>query len=123
MVVPPEDPVVDAQTLGKRIDQDWGLLRELTEVFEEDYPRIVESLGVAVAASDAVSTRTHAHTLKGIAANLSAQRAQHVALRLEEIGRSGVFTPEAPLVFRELCRELEAACFELRRIVREMCGP
>jgi two-component system, sensor histidine kinase and response regulator len=120
--VPLEDPVVDARELGQRLDGDWELLRELTEVFAQDYPRLVESLRLALVAADPLLVRIHAHTISGIVANLGAQRAQRVALRLEEIGRTGTLTAEASTIFDLLCGEIDTACRELRRVVREMCA-
>lgn len=122
MIVPLEDPVVDARALGERLDGDWELLRDLTEVFAEDYPRLVESLRLALAASDPLLVRVHAHTISGIVANLGAQRAQRAALRLEQIGRTGTLTADTAGVFDLLCREMEAACQELKRVVQERCA-
>jgi two-component system sensor histidine kinase/response regulator len=117
--VPLEYPVVDIVALDARLDRDWELLRDLTEVFAEDCPALTESLGLAIHAREPTAAWRQAHTIKGMSANLSAVRAERVALRIEQMGRSGSLSPEVDGLYEELCRELQAAMGELRRLVEE----
>jgi two-component system, sensor histidine kinase and response regulator len=120
--VAPEYPVVDVVALDARLDRDWELLRDLTEVFEEDCPALTDALGRAVVARDATAAWRQAHTIKGMSGNLSAVRAERVALRIEQMGRSGTLAAEVDGLYAELCRELLAARDELRRLVVERCA-
>lgn len=70
--------------LFERVDHDQELLRDLLNIFKEDFPRTLQSLRTAVAAADSKNTASLSHTLKGMLANLAAPRAAAAAAELEK---------------------------------------
>jgi len=71
-----------------RVGGDADLLREVIELFLDDYPNSLEHIRSAVAAKDATSLEHEAHTLKGSVSTFGARRAFEAALALEKLGRS-----------------------------------
>ena len=80
---------LDVAELLVRVENDRKLLRELLMIGKEDLPKHMRSLREAVESSDGKSVTSAAHTLKGMLANLSANRASDVAAQLERMGRRG----------------------------------
>lgn len=62
---------IDLPDLMARVDQDIDLLREVFEIFEEEFPRLFQTLTGAAHRGDMEETRIAAHTLKGMLAGLS----------------------------------------------------
>jgi len=65
---------IDMAELLSRVDNDHELLRDLVSIFQEDFPRHLEALRRAVAVSDLNQVKITSHTMKGMLANLSADR-------------------------------------------------
>jgi len=82
-------PVWNLAELLERVDNDQELLRDLLNIFKEDFPRTMGSLESAVAAADLKNATTLSHTLKGMLASLGAMRAAAAAARLELSSSSG----------------------------------
>ena len=61
----------------------------MIKTFESDAPNVLERIGQSIAAADAGEATGLAHSLKGMAANLSADKLREVAAQLEEMGRAG----------------------------------
>ena len=72
-----------------RVGGDTELLKELGELFLEEYPRILTELRAAFANRDAQGVERTAHGLKGSVANFGAQAAVDTAFRIEQLGRQG----------------------------------
>jgi len=72
-----------------RVGGDVDLLKEVIELFLDDYPGTFEKIKNAVAASDASALEHHAHSLKGSVSTFGANRAFEAAFALEKQGRSG----------------------------------
>ena len=68
---------------------DREFLEEMFEAYLKQTPEEIEALKAALAQNDAESLRRLAHTMKGAAANLSADQMAAAARNLEEIGRNG----------------------------------
>jgi len=89
------DPVsVQLQQLDEalalsRVGGDVELLREVIDLFLDDYPSTLQKIQSAVAASDASALEQHAHSLKGSVSTFGASRAFEAAFQLEKQGRSG----------------------------------
>jgi HPt (histidine-containing phosphotransfer) domain-containing protein len=79
--------VLNFPELLARVEDDRELLCELLGLFKEESTELMESLSRAALAEDMDSVRKISHMLKGMLANLSANRAAAAASRLEEIGR------------------------------------
>ena len=73
--------------LLERVDHDHELLKELVDIFRQEYPRYSEELRQAVAKNDLKQVATVGHALKGMFANLAAERAAALAADLERLGR------------------------------------
>jgi two-component system sensor histidine kinase/response regulator len=75
-----------------RIDNDQELLRDLLNIFKEDFPRTMQSLESAVAAADLKNASRLSHTLKGMLSSLGATRAAAAAAKLEVLATAGETT-------------------------------
>lgn len=75
-----------------RVGGDAELLKEVVELFLDDYPSTFEKIRDAVASRDASALEHHAHSLKGSVSTFGASRAFEAAFALEKQGRSGDLT-------------------------------
>lgn len=84
----PAGPAVtwDAQKFLERIGGDEQLLREVTEIFLEEAPKLMDRLGQAVKLGDAELMENTAHSLKGELSYFGSEAANH-ARELERMGR------------------------------------
>jgi CheY-like chemotaxis protein len=78
-----EHPVADLKQALDRVDGNRELFEELIRMFIEDYPGHLDGIRQAIASQDAANVKFHAHSLKGMLAVFSAERARNVAERLE----------------------------------------
>jgi two-component system, sensor histidine kinase and response regulator len=83
------EPVWNIAELLERVDHDQELLRDLLNIFKEDFPRTMRSLESAVAAQDVKSSSRLSHSLKGMLASLGATRAAAASAKLEVLSSSG----------------------------------
>lgn len=75
-----------------RVGGDFDLLREVVELFLNDYPQALDKIRGAVASRDPSGVEHHAHSLKGSVSTFGAREAFEAALALERKGRSGDLT-------------------------------
>jgi HPt (histidine-containing phosphotransfer) domain-containing protein len=115
------EPVWNLPELLERVDNDQVLLRELLDIFKEDFPQTLQSLKSAVSANDLKSACRLSHTLKGMLSSLGATRAAAAASKLEALSSVGETTSlQAALNALEseaesLFPELDAYMTEVRR--------
>ena len=76
---------IDLQDLMVRVDQDLDLLREVFEIFEEEFPPLYQTLADAAQRGDMKAVHVAAHTLKGMLASLSFSAAAASARLLEQM--------------------------------------
>jgi PAS domain S-box-containing protein len=95
-VVPPADPpsMVDgpafaADAAMARVGGDGAAMQQLVALFRQDCAPLVADIQAAVADGDAKKLKLAAHTLKGMVAFFSADRATAAALALEQLGEGG----------------------------------
>jgi two-component system, sensor histidine kinase and response regulator len=81
--------ILDRAVILDRVGGDEDLLREITGIFLEEYPSLIEEIRMAVGGGDARRLERAAHTLKGSVSNFGAQQATQAAYRLETMGRQG----------------------------------
>ncbi|MBQ0720894.1 MAG: response regulator [Gammaproteobacteria bacterium] len=74
----------DRADLLKRVRGNETLLLTIIQQFIHDMPAQMIMLGEAITAADMDSVASLAHTIKGVAGNLSAQRLQQLATELEQ---------------------------------------
>jgi two-component system, sensor histidine kinase and response regulator len=85
---PSAQPVWNLPELLVRVDHDQELLRDLLNIFKEDFPRTMASLRSAVAAADCNNAASLSHALKGMLSNLAATNASVAAAELERLAKA-----------------------------------
>jgi PAS domain S-box-containing protein len=80
---------LDESLALSRVGGDVDLLKEVVELFLDDYPSTFEKIKGAVASRDATALEHAAHSLKGSVSTFGAIRAFDAAFALEKQGRSG----------------------------------
>ncbi len=95
---PALEPVLNYDLAMERVGGDCELLKELGQLFLEEYPRLMGELRAAHQAGDAKRVERVAHGLKGSVANFGAKRAVEVAYQIEQLGRGGSLNPVAELL-------------------------
>jgi CheY-like chemotaxis protein len=108
--------VIDYAGAMQRLGQDADLYREFIGFYEEDSKTLLEQIEDAVRATDAHSLQHAAHSLKGLAGNLSAIGVVDAAFTLEKSGKSGSFdeVPAQVAALRDAVARLDAALEEYR---------
>lgn len=81
------DSGVDVADLLERVDQDIDLLRDMLDLFRQEFPRLLMLVQEAVNRGDSKQIQESAHTLKGMLAGLSFTRAAECAQEIERLAR------------------------------------
>jgi HPt (histidine-containing phosphotransfer) domain-containing protein len=103
---------IDRVALLAGFDGNRSLLREISQVFLNDYPLRLTEIQQAICAGDAAALARAAHSLKGAIGNFTAKDAFAVAQQLETMGKSGDVSGAGGL-----CMALES---ELALVAREL---
>ncbi|MEH6579748.1 MAG: response regulator [Amphritea sp.] len=99
--------IFDPEAALERVGGDADTLKELVELFYEEYPKLMAEIHESLAAGDLVALRRAAHTLKGTADVFAAKRTVAAALKLEMMARKGVLE-SAPDALSELESEVQS---------------
>lgn len=91
-----------------RVGGDEDLLREVAQLFLQEYPSLLVQIEEAVARDDAGRVMEAAHTMKGSLATLGAEAGTQIALQLETMGRHRTLDGS-----RKTCRALAEQLSEL----------
>jgi len=83
------EPVWNLAELLERVDNDQELLRDLLNIFKDDFPLTMRSLELAIAAGDLKNSARLGHTLKGMLSSLGGVRTAAAAARLEVLASAG----------------------------------
>ena len=115
-----ESPPRDVMNVGDalhRLGDDEDLLRDIVQIYLEDSPAIVEKIHAAVEKSDTTALQRAAHSLKGLAATLSASEVVGAAARLEHMGATKTLSDVAKAVadVDQHVSDLNAAAQQLLR--------
>ena len=78
-----EGPADDIPATMRRLDNDRELFLNFVEIFNEDAPRLLESIRSAAEVGDMTLISRSAHALKGLAANFHASAILEIASQLE----------------------------------------
>jgi HPt (histidine-containing phosphotransfer) domain-containing protein len=105
-----------------RVEGDFGLLKEVVDVFRDTYPGMLVELKQAVDRRDAAALTRTAHTLKGMVANFGARAAFAAALRLETLGRAQDLT-QVDEAYATLVAAVDRLDLALTRLLVEGGGP
>ncbi len=106
-------PVFDVHGFLVRMMDDVDLVKAVTEGFIEDIPEQLRELAGLVASGDAPGAGRKAHSIKGAAANVSAEELRGVAARMEKMGEGGDIEG-----LRRLMPEAEASFIRLEAEMR-----
>ncbi|HIJ95195.1 MAG TPA: Hpt domain-containing protein [Desulfuromonadales bacterium] len=88
----------DEADLLERFDNDSEFTQSILEESLHEIPRILEELQQICQGGDCACIRNQAHTLKGMAANISTPRLQDVAMRMETAARDEQLTSAVALL-------------------------
>ena len=83
-----QGPVWSPDEMIQRVGGDEALARELVSLFLVECPRLLDTVRVAVAGSNADEIRRAAHAFKGMVANFTSGSPATVAFELEKLGRA-----------------------------------
>lgn len=115
MAVGNHPAVIDLPLALSRVGGDVALLRDIAQIFFEEYPKALSDIRRALASRDGPALERAAHFLKGAVANFGALRATEAAFTLEKMGREGCWEGcEAALA------DLEAAFEQLVPVLVEL---
>ena len=103
---PPPTPVLNAEELWERLDNDVELFAQVRELFFSTSPGVLEKIRSAVDRADAEALVGPAHELKGMVGNLAGTAAAELARKLEFMGREADLSGAAEAC-DQLARELE----------------
>lgn len=84
-----DESLFDLDRAAEQVGGDVDLLKEVSELFINDCPRMMAAVEQAVFSRDAQTLERAAHKLKGSVACFCAKEAVDAAQRLEDIGASG----------------------------------
>ncbi|MBZ5523924.1 MAG: Hpt domain-containing protein [Acidobacteriia bacterium] len=79
----------DRASLWDRVNNDMELLRDLLQIFRQEYPGMLQKLGTAIETRNCADIAKYGHKVKGSALQFSAPGAAATASRLEKMGQSG----------------------------------
>ncbi len=94
----PATAVFDGASLLQRLGDDRALAASVLSMFIDTVPTERAGLDAALAAGDGETARRHAHTLKGMAANISAVAARDIAREIETKASGARLKPTDPLL-------------------------
>ena len=94
------------------------VLRDIAELFLQEYPVWLEQLQQSIATSNADVLRRTAHSVKGSSSYFGTEAIQHLAQKLETMGREQSMA-DAEEVFAELKRLLELLAPALENFLAE----
>jgi HPt (histidine-containing phosphotransfer) domain-containing protein len=88
-VAPADAPRFDLDGLLERLMGDTEMARTIVAAFVDDVPRQLALLRACVAARDTSAAVLQAHSMKGAASSVGAERLHHLAADLERAARGG----------------------------------
>ncbi len=109
-----EIPVYDREAFLERLAGDRGIADYILEVFVEQLPGQTGDLLVAVQAGDWAGAADRAHSIKGSAANVGAERIRKLALEVEKACER-----RDPAVVADLVGRIESGLQDFRLAVAE----
>ena len=110
--------VINVADLAERVDNDFELFVELSELFFDDSVSLINKIGDSIKKGDSDALRKSAHTLKGAVSNFSAQRAYDAAYELELTGKNNEME-KAGEKFNSLKVEIDLVIEEMKSMVNK----
>ncbi len=85
------DEAIDMKEVMERVHEDKELLKELLQIFLEDYVEKKQALEQAVAHQDFEAVKSISHGMKGASGNISAKKLRVSFLNLEQMAKANDF--------------------------------
>ena len=82
-------PLIDKQRLMQEFAGDEEILRDMTEAFQAELPKMMAGVEEAVREGDAKKLEHAAHSLKGAISNFQTAVLKDASFSLEKMGRAG----------------------------------
>ena len=115
---PPSTPILNAEELWKRLDNDVELFEQVREIFLGTNPGLLEKIRAAVDRAEAEALVGPAHELKGMVGNLAAAAVFELAKKLEFMGRQADLSGAT-----EACDQLASAVDDLSAALADLQPP
>jgi CheY-like chemotaxis protein len=112
---------VDNTLLLKAFDGDWNFLKEVVEVFLDDYPRLLDNLRRSFNEGDCDTFMRSAHSLKGMLKNFRADTAAQIAFDLEKKGQAADLKGVQPDI-ESLAAQIAEVDKTLRNMIQQQSG-
>jgi len=96
--------VMNVSSALRRLGDDRELFDQIVQIFLEDAPGLLQSAHRALEIGDSTGVRRAAHSLKGLAATLSADGAVSAAYQLEHLAGSGHLAEASEPIENLSCR-------------------
>lgn len=104
-------PLLSIEETLERMSGDRELLANLFQLYIDDAPKKLQSLGEHLSKAEFYQVERIAHSLKGASATVGASRLCGLAAALEQTAKAGAQeSPESRESMDALCRELTLAC-------------
>ena len=91
---------LDCAVALERLGGDEELLREVAELFLDEYPMLLKEIRSAAMSRDADALQRAAHSMKGSVSNFGADDVYQAAFILEKKGRAGELDSLEPCIDR-----------------------
>jgi signal transduction histidine kinase/DNA-binding response OmpR family regulator len=104
-----QPPIFDCAAFLDRMMQDEETASAILDMFLEDLPQQIEAMQRQLAAGDTLASGMTAHSIKGAAANVGAERLRQRAQSMEEAAKRSDLE-----ALRQAMPDLNACCEELR---------
>jgi CheY-like chemotaxis protein len=128
-LIPPEETdqtpgekkgcALNKDVLIRSFKDDHNLLKELVEIFVDDYPQMLTSLRKSLKTADAETFTRTAHSLKGMLRNFQAEAAADTAFDLEKKGQQGELHGTDQII-DNLADQLDEVAQNLKALVKEI---
>ncbi|MCG6552809.1 MAG: PAS domain S-box protein [Candidatus Magnetominusculus sp. LBB02] len=98
--------VFDKEELFSRLDDDETFIKKICALFKDDVAEHMAKLKDALASDNAADVEIIAHTIKGMAANLSGIKTKNEAMRIEMAARKSDLS-QAHRIYHQLEKEID----------------
>lgn len=96
---------IDMEEALDIVDSDEELLKEIFDIFIDDYPDVIGKIKEAIQAGNADNLNSSAHALKGMLQNVGALTVTDIAFELETMGKQRDMSKAS-----DTFKNLEEAC-------------
>ena len=91
----------------KRLNQNSDLLEKLVEIYRDSTPKLIHSIKESAADKDHIRLKDQAHALKGISANINAEKIASTCQQLESMS-TDIDDPKLSKLINQLQEDYDA---------------